>query len=64
MKKATDGVAPFAGAWIEIRAGSRFRIGATVAPFAGAWIEIIDIFPCFYLITSLPSRGRGLKSKY
>ena len=38
--KALIGVAPFAGAWIEI---SFWKVGKTVkvvAPFAGAWIEI------------------------
>ena len=33
-------VAPFAGAWIEIRAPIRNAAAAVVAPFAGAWIEI------------------------
>ena len=34
-------VAPFAGAWIEIRMWHRARLPASVAPFAGAWIEIV-----------------------
>ena len=33
-------VAPFAGAWIEIRWKRRGRCLGRVAPFAGAWIEI------------------------
>ena len=33
-------VAPFAGAWIEIRAVSPETWSQVVAPFAGAWIEI------------------------
>ena len=33
-------VAPFAGAWIEIKNYYKFDDGSTVAPFAGAWIEM------------------------
>ena len=37
-------VAPFAGAWIEIKKYNGRFTGYNVAPFAGAWIEImIDI---------------------
>ena len=35
-----DHVAPFAGAWIEIRLEIRQNRLQQVAPFAGAWIEI------------------------
>ncbi len=34
------GVAPFAGAWIEIECIEELRWLDIVAPFAGAWIEI------------------------
>ena len=34
-------VAPFAGAWIEIRTKIRLSYRLMVAPFAGAWIEIL-----------------------
>ena len=34
------GVAPFAGAWIEISTFNPPKGGYTVAPFAGAWIEM------------------------
>ena len=38
-------VAPFAGAWIEIKRDPRFNGKLGVAPFAGAWIEIAyDVF--------------------
>ena len=37
-------VAPFAGAWIEIKIRSRIAICYIVAPFAGAWIEINKIW--------------------
>mgnify|MGYP006874525522 CR=1 FL=1 len=33
-------VAPFTGAWIEIRRRRRGRTSRPVAPFTGAWIEI------------------------
>ena len=33
-------VAPFAGAWIEIKNYSEYVGRRVVAPFAGAWIEI------------------------
>ena len=35
-------VAPFAGAWIEIKYHLRYTNVLYVAPFAGAWIEILD----------------------
>ena len=55
-------VAPFTGAWIEIRSLSLLFKSLIVAPFTGAWIEIrhgtkTKLF-CFQ---SLPSRERGLK---
>ena len=34
-------VAPYAGAWIEIRLAACACALSTVAPYAGAWIEII-----------------------
>ena len=33
-------VAPFAGAWIEMKMGQQRYMTVIVAPFAGAWIEI------------------------
>ena len=38
---SAQGVAPFAGAWIEICVGYGKAHRHQVAPFAGAWIEII-----------------------
>ena len=35
-----EGVAPLAGAWIEIRLTSKYFKPTLVAPLAGAWIEI------------------------
>ena len=36
-------VAPFTGAWIEIKIVNRDDQGIVVAPFTGAWIEICMI---------------------
>ena len=38
-------VAPFMGAWIEIREKWRNRFKEFVAPFTGAWIEINQFTP-------------------
>ena len=38
-----DGVAPHAGAWIEIRGNMTYLDAHRVAPHAGAWIEIPHI---------------------
>ena len=56
------GVAPFAGAWIEITNTSGTAGGYKVAPFAGAWIEMTKLLLRFSrTFRSLPSRERGLK---
>ena len=39
--KATEGVAPHAGAWIEISPSQPTADAPQVAPHAGAWIEIV-----------------------
>ena len=54
-------VAPFAGAWIEIRVPERLPPRFRVAPFAGAWIEIGQKAVNRQKMQSLPSRERGLK---
>ena len=57
-------VAPFAGAWIEIKMGTDPQDKAIVAPFAGAWIEMkIQEHQMDKNEMSLPSRERGLKCK-
>ena len=33
-------VAPYAGAWIEIKENIEKALAGLVAPYAGAWIEI------------------------
>ena len=38
-------VAPFTGAWIEIRLGIYIPPYLVVAPFTGAWIEITTVRP-------------------
>ena len=42
IKKLLSEVAPFAGAWIEIKSVIGNVVSTLVAPFAGAWIEISD----------------------
>ena len=54
-------VAPFTGAWIEIRVFRQFGVYTDVAPFTGAWIEISEFKSDSKSKESLPSRGRGLK---
>ena len=39
-RSAVGLVAPFTGAWIEMRRGNRTYHKRQVAPFTGAWIEI------------------------
>ena len=56
------GVAPLAGAWIEIININIQYIVILVAPLAGAWIEILNASTIFSIITSLLSQERGLKS--
>ena len=60
-QRKADGVAPFAGAWIEIVHLYGWSPDHPVAPFAGAWIEIIGHLSIFRAKMSLPSRERGLK---
>ena len=51
---AVNTVAPFTGAWIEIKSGmNMLKDRDNVAPFTGAWIEIPDAWEKF---TIAPSR--------
>ena len=50
-------VAPFAGAWIEISAGTVQGNLQDVAPFAGAWIEICTSLCCIITVLSRSLRG-------
>ena len=54
-------VAPFTGAWIEIKTRHHGRGNSQVAPFTGAWIEISMARNSIFPGLSLPSRERGLK---
>ncbi len=54
-------VAPFTGAWIEIRVLALGGPKHPVAPFTGAWIEIDSEWQYQTRCASLPSRERGLK---
>ena len=56
-----EAVAPFTGAWIEIRSHNMTKQIDIVAPFTGAWIEIGCGFVSYLDRMSLPSRERGLK---
>ena len=55
------GVAPRAGAWIEINWPAASEIEVSVAPRAGAWIEISVGYIVNPKVESLPVRERGLK---
>jgi len=48
-------VAPFTGAWIEIKLKYFIKECEVVAPFTGAWIEITSA-----ACATSPSRGRTL----
>ena len=54
-------VAPYTGAWIEILVIISDLNRAKVAPYTGAWIEIASSRASCFLITSHPTRVRGLK---
>ena len=43
-KPSLSDVAPYTGAWIEIRLKHHFNVTKYVAPYTGAWIEILSDF--------------------
>ena len=55
-----SGVAPLAGAWIEMGEVEKNRRVVSVAPLAGAWIELCGLLRLLNIRYSLPSRERGL----
>ena len=64
LLRSRAGVAPLAGAWVEIIRYIHESVPNSVAPLAGAWVEILYSglsMICF--VRSLPSRERGLKFK-
>ena len=64
LKTIAEGVAPLAGAWIEIMITCQKIECIKVAPLAGAWIEIFTAYgKSNETGRSLPSRERGLKWK-
>ena len=56
-----DVVAPFAGAWIEMRTADRGPNGYHVAPFAGAWIEITITTPWKKSLDVAPFAGAWIE---
>ena len=55
-------VAPYAGAWIEIKRHVGYFLPLNVAPYAGAWIEIVNISLSNRITSrSLLMQERGLK---
>ena len=54
-------VVPLAGTWIEILIRFRLSFPCVVVPLAGTWIEILRLLIGFKLVSSFPSRERGLK---
>ena len=56
-----NNVAPYTGAWIETRYGLFIIREDNVAPYTGAWIETKKINKPRDLMTSHPTRVRGLK---
>ena len=60
-RDGNQAVAPFTGAWIEMKSIPNMRTWPGVAPFTGAWIEISATMACPASCPSLPSRERGLK---
>ena len=48
IKLVISAVAPYAGAWIEIRLRQTSAALTRVAPYAGAWIEMYIRIDCLY----------------
>ncbi len=55
--------APITGAWIETAASSGLNINVFFAPITGAWIETKKVAKKGAVLSSHPSRVRGLKQK-
>ena len=65
LNLVTFAVAPLAGAWVEILLIRLMVLLLLVAPLAGAWVEIERCgWRKSMVISSLPSRERGLKFMY
>ena len=59
----TPEVAPFTGAWIEIRIWFCRTGRIRVAPFTGAWIEISSLTPMSLLMLVAPFTGAWIEIK-
>ena len=57
-------VAPFAGAWIEIKRGMLEYGETIVAPFAGAWIEINASYFNYSIDNVAPFAGAWIEIEY
>ena len=58
---ATGGVAPLAGAWIEIVTVSLLKSYENVAPLAGAWIEINTLASRSFVFLVAPLAGAWIE---
>ena len=56
-----QGVAPYVGAWIEIKGGKDRQKNRSVAPYVGAWIEIFDISISSYVFNVAPYVGAWIE---
>ena len=54
-------VAPFAGAWIEIKFQQSYLLWLSVAPFAGAWIEMQVSYQTTPLVLVAPFAGAWIE---
>ena len=54
-------VAPFAGAWIEIKYVIGYFSRHIVAPFAGAWIEMLNGVPISSAVVVAPFAGAWIE---
>ena len=59
--KETIKVVPHAGTWIEIQYDEPCVVLLEVVPHAGTWIEIEIGLTQLLVMTSFPTRERGLK---
>ena len=56
-----QGVAPYVGAWIEIKGGKDRQKNRSVAPYVGAWIENFDISISSYVFNVAPYVGAWIE---
>ncbi len=56
-----SGVAPYAGAWIEINVPASASKSTAVAPYAGAWIEIEMLYAQAAIVSVAPYAGAWIE---